>query len=133
MERTRLPLVGLFEWAAAAACVLAVLVAAAAVSREFRHVQPMVSVNAEGASAPMVPANLRPGAIAVSELVLPDGKRLRVGEPAAALDLLGPRAQSAPTATERDDAGQRESRTYRYAGMEFVVVTRNDAIIAIYR
>ena len=87
---------------------------------------------AEG-QAPIAPPNLRAGAISVPELVLPDGKRLTRGGPVAPLSALGPRAQSGPTAIERIGDGQRESRTYRYAGMEFVVVTAGDQIMAIYR
>ena len=67
------------------------------------------------------------------ELVLPDGKRLNRGGPASVLTTLGPRAQTGLTAIERVGAIQRESRTFRYAGMEFVVVTADEQIIAIYR
>ena len=85
------------------------------------------------AQAPSAPANLHAGAISVPELVLPDGKRLTRGSPANVLTALGPRAQTGLTAIERLGDGQRESRTFRYAGMEFVVVTADDQILAIYR
>ena len=133
MESIRFRFAGLVEWAAAAAVVLGVLVAIAGLAGEFRNVGPVVRVNAEGAQAPIAPANLRPGAISVPELVLPDGKRVTRGGPGSALTALGPRAQTGPTAIERTATGQRESRTYRYAGMEFVVVTAGDQILAIYR
>jgi hypothetical protein len=133
MEGIRLRLLDLVEWVAAAACVLAVLVAALSFSGEFRHVRAVVPVNAAAARTSIVPANLRPGAISVPELVLPDGKRITRGESSSTLAMLGARAQSEPTAIERDASGERESRTFRYAGMEFVVVTARGNIIAIYR
>lgn len=133
MEGTRRRFVALVEWVAAAACVLAVLVAVDGVTRQLRIVRPVVAVIAEEAEAPIVPASMRPGAIAVPEVVLPDGKRLVRGEAAATLDILGPHAQSGPSAFERQDGGQRESRVYRYAGLEFVVVIAEDKIVAIYR
>ena len=133
MESIRFRFVGLMEWAAAAALVLGVLVVIAGLAGEFRNVGPVVRVNAEGGQAPIVPANLHPGAISVPELVLPDGQRLTRGGSASTLAALGPRAQSGPTAIERTPTGQRESRAYRYAGMEFVVVTTGDQIVAIYR
>ena len=133
MESVRLRLVGLVEWVAAAACVFVVLAVAAGVARELRGVEPIAPVRAAEAQAPIAPANLHAGAISVPELVLPDGKRLARGGPASVLAALGPRAQTGLTATERLGDTQRESRTYRYAGMEFVVVTADDQILAIYR
>jgi hypothetical protein len=133
MEGTRLRLVGLVEWVAAAACVLGVLAVAAGVARELRSVQPIAPVKAAEAQPPLAPANLHPGAISVPELVLPDGKRLTRGGPASLLTALGQHAQTGLTAIERFGDTQRESRTYRYAGMEFVVVTAGDQILAIYR
>ena len=133
MEGIRFRLVGFLEWIVAAACVLAVLMVAATLTRDLRNVQPVVNVKAAEGQAPIAPPNLRAGAISVPELVLPDGKRLTRGGPVAPLSALGPRAQSGPTAIERIGDGQRESRTYRYAGMEFVVVTAGDQIVAIYR
>jgi hypothetical protein len=134
MEGIRLRLVGLVEWVAAAACVLLVLGVAAMATRELRTARPMMmQVKAAAALAPVAPASLRAGAISVPEIVLPDGKRLTRGGPASVLAALGPRAQIGLTAIERVGNSQRESRTYRYAGMEFVVVTGDDQIIAIYR
>jgi hypothetical protein len=133
MERIRPRIIGFAEWAAAAACVLAVLILVAGVAREFRIVRPIVAVNAAPARTQIIPADLRPGAISVPELVLPDGKRLAIGDPAATLAMLGPLAQSGPVVVERLVTGQRESRTYRYAGMDFVVVTSSDRIVAMYR
>ena len=133
MEGIRLRLVGLVEWAAAAACVLIALVVISTATREFRTVDPMMKVTAAEAQPPAAPANLRAGAISIPELVLPDGKRLTRGGPASTLAALGPHAQNGPTAIERTGGGHRESRAYRYAGMDFVVVTADDQIIAIYR
>jgi hypothetical protein len=133
MEGIRPRLVGLVEWVAAAACVFLVLLVAANLTRELRSVRPIVQVRAAEAHAPIAPANLRAGAISVPELVLPDGKRLIRGGPGSLLSALGPRAQTGPTAIERVGLIQRESRVYRYAGMEFVVLTANDQIVAIYR
>jgi len=135
MEGIRLRLLDLVEWVAAAACVLAVLLAMAVASagRQFVNVRPVIPVNAASARPAIVPANLRPGAILVPDLVLPDGKRISTGQPASSLDALGPLADTGPASTERDADGQRDSRSYRYAGMEFVVVTANDRIVAIYR
>ena len=132
MDGIRPRLVGLIEWAAAAVCVLGMLIVGAGAYREVRQVQPIVPVNAEAAHAPVAPANLRPGSTSVPELILPDGKRLVRGSPASALTQLGPRAQNGPTAIERTATGQRESRAFRYAGMEFVVVTADDTILAIF-
>lgn len=133
MDGIRPRLLGLVEWLAAAGCVFVTVVAVASLSREVRHVRPIVPVKAEAARPPLAPGGLRPGAIAVPELILPDGKILSTGQSASTLGLLGPRAQSGPTEVERDGSGERQSRTYRYAGMEFVVVTANDEIVAIYR
>jgi hypothetical protein len=133
MEAIRLRLVGLIEWVAAATCVFAVLAVAASVARELRSVQPIAPVRAAEAQAPIAPANLHSGAISVPELVLPDGKRLIRGGRANLLTTLGSRAQTGLTAIERLGNTQRESRTFRYAGMEFVVVTADDQILAIYR
>jgi hypothetical protein len=134
MESIRLRLLGFVEWVAAAACVLVVLAAVAGVTRQIHIVRPVVPVIAEEARPAIVPAGLRPGAIAVPELILPDGQRLAVGEPAALpLASLGARAQSEPAAFERDGIRLRESRIFRYAGLEFVIVTEGDRIVAIYR
>ena len=133
IEGTRFRLVGLIEWLVAAGCVLAVLVAGAVLTGEFEHVRPIIPVLAGAATAPVAPANLRPGSILVPELVLPDGKRLQVHAAASTLAMLGPQAQSSTASWDRLDDTTREARTYRYAGLEFVVVTAHDEIVAIYR
>lgn len=133
MERTRVRLVEFVEWLVAAACVAAGLMIVAALAGDVHRVTPVVPVIAGAATAPAVPANVLPGSISVPELVLPDGKLLKVGTAAATLDGLGPQALAGPMAIDRTDAGERESRAYRYSGMEFFVVTANDTIIAIYR
>ena len=133
MERTRFRLVGLIEWLVAAACVIAALVTAAVVSGEFAHVRPLVRVIAAAAAAPVVPAHVRPGSVSVPELLLPDGKRFQVHDPVSVLSGLPAQAQDGPTTVEHLTDGAREVRSYRYGGVEFVVVTANDEIVAIYR
>jgi hypothetical protein len=133
LEGTRFRLVGLIEWVIAAGCVCGVVMCGAIVAAEFRSVRPIVPVIAGAADARVISAaNVRPGAVSVPELVLPDGRRLTVGASASLVDAFAP-AQSGPTVYERAEQGQRESRTYRYAGMEFVVVTAADRVIAIFR
>jgi len=132
MEGIRFRLVGLIEWLLAAVCVVVLLAVGAGVAGEFRSVRPVIPVIAGAAQLQIVPADLRPGAVAVPMLTMPDGKTITLGAPAASLAVLGPGAVS-HAAFERGDAGQRESRTYHYAGMEFVVVTADDKIVAIFR
>jgi hypothetical protein len=133
MEATRFRLVGLLEWLIAAACALVVLVGGAAMSGEFQRVRPVMPVIAGAVTAPVVPANVPPGAISIPELVLADGKVLTVGMPSSALGMLGPLALAGPVTIDRIDSDERESRLCRYAGLEFVVVTVNGGIVAIYR
>ena len=130
VEGTRFRLVGLIEWVIAAAAVVCLLAVGSVVSREFRSVRPVMPVIARAA---VFPALARPGAVSVPMLILPDGRTLTVGDPESSLDVLGPRAESAPAAFERFDSGQRELRTYQYAGMDFMVVTVADKIVAIFR
>jgi hypothetical protein len=133
MEGTRFRLVGLLEWAIAAAAVVGLLAVGSVVFDDFRSVRPVVPVIAGAARSAVFPALARPGAVSVPMLVLPDGRTLTVGDAESTLDFLGPRAQSAPAAFERFDSGQRELRTYRYSGMDFMVVTVADKIVAIFR
>ena len=134
VEGTRFRLVGLLEWVIAAAAVVCLLAVGSVVSREFSGVRPvMMPVIAGAARAAVFPALARPGAVSVPMLILPDGRTLTVGDPESSLDVLGPRAESAPAAFERFDTGQRELRTYQYAGMDFMVVTVADKIVAIFQ
>jgi len=133
VEGTRFQLVGLLEWVIAAALVVAMLAVGSVVSRDFRSVRPVVPVIAGAARSAVFPALARPGAVAVPMLVLPDGRTIKVGDPESALEFLGTRAESAPAAFERFDSGQRELRTYQYSGMDFMVVTVADKIVAIFR
>jgi hypothetical protein len=129
VEGTRFRLVGLIEWVIAAGFVVGLLAVGAAVLGDFRAVRPVVPVIAGASVAPVVPASVRSGSVSVPLLVLPDGKTLTTGAPTASLDALG----HGETAFERTTAGQRETRAYRYAGMEFVVVIADDKIVAIFR
>jgi hypothetical protein len=133
VEGTRFQLVGLLEWLIAAAAVVGLLAVGNVVSRDFRSVRPVVPVIAGAARSALFSALARPGAVSVPILVLPDGRTLAVGDPESALEFLGARAESAPAAFERLDSGQRELRTYQYAGMDFMVVTVADKIVAIFR
>jgi hypothetical protein len=133
VEKTRFRLAGLVEWVIAAGAVIGLLAAGAAVYGDFRTVRPVVRVIAGSASRPIVPAGIRPGAVYVPLLVLPDGKTVNVDAPASTLSALGAEALVAPAAFERTDEGPRESRSYRYAGMEFVVVLAEDKIVSIFR
>jgi hypothetical protein len=130
VERTRYRLVGLIEWLIAAGSVAALLAAAAAVFGDVRTVRPVIPVIAGAAATPIVPAGVRSGAISVPLLVLPDGLMLEVGAPASSL---GPLGRSATSAFEQTATAQRETRTYHYAGMEFMVVIAHDRIVAIFR
>lgn len=132
VEGTRFRLVGLIEWLLAAGCVVGLLAIGAAVSGEFRGVRPIIPVFAGAAQPQIVPADVRSGAVSVPLLTMPDGKTLAVGAPASTLDDLGPKATSR-VGFERLDIGQRETRTYRYSGMEFIVVVADDTIVAIFR
>jgi len=80
----------------------------------------------------VVPAGIHSGAVSVPMLVLPDGRTLLVGDPASSVDVLKSQPAS-PVTLERGDTGQQASRTYHIAGMEFVVVTADDRIVAIFR
>ena len=129
MVETRFRLVGLIEWVIAAGSVAGLLVVGAAIFGDFRSVRPVIPVIAGAAAVPIVPAGVRSGSVSVPLLVLPDGKSLAVGAPTSSLDPLG----TVESAFERTTAGQRETRAYRYAGMEFVVVIADDKIVAIFR
>ena len=133
MERTRVRLVALSEWLVAAACVAGAMAAAGVFAGEFRSVRAVVPVIAGAAPVAVAPPQLHPGAIALPLLVLPDSKELTVGSPVSVLDTLGPFAQDGPTVTERDGGKVRETRRYRYGGVDFVAVTAGDRIIALYR
>src|SRR6476469_936570 len=88
VEKTRLRLVGLVEWAIAAGAVIGLLAAGAVVYGDFRTVRPVVRVIAGSASHPIVPAGVRPGAVSVPLLVLPDGQTVKVGALASSLNRL---------------------------------------------
>jgi hypothetical protein len=133
VEVTRVRLVGLVEWAIAASAVAGVLGAGAVIYGDLRSVKPVVRAIAGAAARPVIPAGLRSGAVSVPLLVLPDNSTLKVGAPASALEVLGAAALAAPVAFERTDEGPRESRSYRYAGMDFVVVVAADKIVSIFR
>lgn len=132
VEGTRFRLVGLLEWLLAAGCVVGLLAVGAVISGEFRNVRPIVPVLAGAAQPQIIPADIRPGAVSVPLLTMPDGKTLAVGAPASTLDALGPKASSR-VGFERLDIGQRETRTYRYSGIEFIVVVADDKIVAIFK
>jgi hypothetical protein len=132
VEGTRFRLVGLVEWLLAAGVVLGLLAAGAVASGEFQRVRPVVPVFAGAARPQIVPAGIRAGSVSIPMLALPDGRTLFVGGPASSLDVLHSKP-AAPVTLERSDAGQYESRTYHIAGMEFVVVTADDRIVAIFR
>jgi len=132
VEGTRFRLVGLIEWLLAAGCVVGLVAVGAVVSREFRGVRPIVPVLAGAAQPQIVPADVRPGAVSVPMLTMPDGKTVAVGAPASTLDALGPKAASR-VGFERLAIGQRETRTYRYSGVEFIVVIADDKIVAIFK
>jgi hypothetical protein len=129
MVETRFRLVGLIEWVIAAGSVVGLLAVGLAVFGDVRAVRPVMPVIAGAATVPIVPAGVRSGSVSVPLLVLPDGKSLAVGAPVATLDSLG----TGESAFERTPAGQRETRAYRYAGMEFVVVVADDKIVAIFK
>jgi len=133
VEVTRFRLIGLVEWAIAAGAVAGLLGTGAVIYGDLRTVKPVVRVIAGAAPTPVTPAGLRSGAVSVPLLVLPDNSTLRVGAPASSLDALGAAALAAPVAFERTDEGQWESRTYRYEGMDFVVVVEADRIVSIFR
>ena len=133
VEVTRFRLVGLVEWAIAAGAVAGLLAVGAVIYGDLRTVKPVVRVIAGAAARPVIPAGIRSGAVSVPLLVLPDNLTLRVGAAASSLDVLGAAALTAPVAFERTDEGQRESRSYRYAGMDFVVVVAADKIVSIFR
>ncbi len=133
MDGTRLRLFALVEWFLAAACVAGVLAVAGVLSRDVARVRPVVPVIAGPAPSDIVPASLKPGAISVPIVVLPDGKQLQVGEAEAALDGLGPYAEDGTPEVEKDQDSNRVTRRYRYAGMDFVAVSSGGRIVAIYR
>jgi hypothetical protein len=133
MKGTRLRLVEVVEWLVAAGCVLALVAIGAILSRDVPGVRPVIPVLAGAPTAPAVPSNIWPGAISVPELLLPDGQRFGVGEPASRLTVLDVQAQSGPTIVERSPQGVRESRIYRFASMDFAIVVAGDRIVAIYR
>src|SRR3954470_11255705 len=132
VEGTRFRLVGLVEWLLAAGVVIGLLAGGAVATGEFQRVRPVVPVIAGAARPQIVPAGLHAGAVSVPMLALPDGRTLLVGDPASRLAVLNSKP-AAPVTLERSDTGQHESRTYHIAGMEFVVVTADDRIIAIFR
>jgi hypothetical protein len=133
MEAAPPRLTALVEWLAAAVCVAGAVLVLGGASHGFRGVRPVEPVIAGAAPSPIIPAGLRPGSIAVPLVVLPDGKQLSVGSPVASLERLGPLAQDGPTVTEKAGAETTEARTYRYAGLQFVVVVEGQRIAAIYR
>jgi hypothetical protein len=132
VEGTRFRLVRLVEWLLAAGVVLGLLAVGAVAAGEFQRVRPVVPVFAGAARPQIVPAGIHPGAVSIPMLVLPDGRTLLVGDPASSLDVLHSKP-AAPVSLARSDTGQYESRTYHIAGMEFVVVTADDRIAAIFR
>jgi hypothetical protein len=132
VEGTRFRLVGLVEWLLAAGLVIGLLALGAVASGEFQRVRPVVPVIAGAARAQVVPAGIHSGAVSVPMLVLPDGRTLLVGDPASSVAILKSQPAS-PVTLEHGATGQQASRTYHIAGMEFVVVTADDRIVAIFR
>ncbi|OFW14325.1 MAG: hypothetical protein A3H29_06165 [Acidobacteria bacterium RIFCSPLOWO2_02_FULL_67_21] len=124
MEVTRVRFQPVVEWAAAAACVMALLAVGSLVVREFRTLSAATPLAArEALPAISVPAAVPSRAVSVPMLLLADGKEIRVGDSlSAVVTHLGREAEAGPETVDRSVHGDRMTRFYRYAGTQFVLV-----------
>jgi hypothetical protein len=128
MEVARARFGSLLEWALAAACALALLVAGSWTLRELHHAPvPVVPVSAEGMSEPastvLPPAAVPPRAVSVPLLLLSSGSELRVGElESTAAGKLRPGWRAAEDSLERAPHGTRITRAYDDGARRFMVV-----------
>jgi hypothetical protein len=140
MAATRVRLAPVLEWVCAAAIIGGALAAFLGVAREFQDVSAVAAVMATTGPVPEAPPVLAPRAVSVPMLLLADGKEIRIGERASAVEeKLGRRAQVGSETVERDGATERITRLYSYAGTPFALVFQasrvqsDPLVIAIYR
>jgi hypothetical protein len=124
MEATRARFGSAIEWVLAAAFIIAVVVVASIIVREFRTMSASMPVIAREAQAPAaVPAGVPARAVSVPVLLLPSKKEVRVGDTFSAVAArLGRDAEIGSQAAERSRFGERLTRFYEIAGTRFVLV-----------
>jgi hypothetical protein len=133
----RLPFRSIVEWVAAAAVSMAMVLVVAVLVRDARTFQAAVPLDASAPTPPAVPAGVPPRAVSVPLLFLPEGITLRVGDPAAEVELrLRGKADLTAEAWDRMEGRERVIRSYTLAGTRFVLVVEGDddspRVMAIY-
>jgi hypothetical protein len=123
MEATRVRFESLFEWAVAAAFIVAILAAGSVVVREFRTVTGTPVIAREPVQLSEAPAGVPSRAVSVPMLLLPGGTEVHVGDPLATIaSRLGKQAAVGPDVVEPAPTGQRLTRAYARDGAEFILV-----------
>ena len=125
MQARRVRYESILEWALAAAGIVAMLSLGSIVTRELQTVSAVMPVIAREAPAPAIaaPAGVPSRAVSVPVLLLSDGKEVRVGESLAQIaERLGRQAEAGLQSIERALHGERLTRSYEYAGTQFVLV-----------
>jgi hypothetical protein len=115
----------ILEWVLAAACLVGLLAVGSLAMREFRSVSAVLPVIAREAPARTVstPAGVPSRAVSVPVLLLADGKEVRVGETLSQIaQRLGREAEAGLQSIERAVYGERLTRFYEHAGVQFVLV-----------
>jgi hypothetical protein len=140
MDASRVRFVAIVEWAVAAAAIVAAVALVSFTEREVRTVTAVTPVSAREATESLVPppAAIPPGAISVPMLLLSDGTRIYIGEPASEV-AARLKTEAAPPSVERALKGERVTRTYDEAGIRFRLVfelsdgATEPRVAAIYR
>jgi hypothetical protein len=124
MKATRTRFESFIEWAVAAAFIVALAGVASVVVREFRTMNAVTPVSARETIPPSAPpAGIPSRAVSVPILLLSDGKEIRVGDSFRNVAArLGRQAEVGPAMVERAPIGERQTRSYDYAGSQFILV-----------
>lgn len=124
MKATRMRFESFIEWAVAGALIAAMLGVGSVVVREFRTVNAVTPVIAHETVDPStVPVGVPSRAVSVPILLLPDGKEVRVGDSLAAVaSRFGRQVEVGSQMVDRAPNGERQTRFYEHAGMQFILV-----------
>jgi hypothetical protein len=114
---------GAAEWLVALAFLIATVIVAALIVREMRTVRTAPSPSAVPPSRDQPAAIIPQGTISVPSLLLPDGRKVRVGDTLEEVtSLLGPSCQAAVDVVEEGSLGIRITRSCDHAGTRFLLV-----------
>ena len=124
MDATRRRFGSLVEWLFAASAAAGAVTIISLALHEFRNVQAVVPVIAEGALEAVPPiAGIPAGVVRVPLLLLSDKRVVRLGQRLTEVAAhLGSAAQLVSESFEETSTGRRITRTYNDVGVQFVLV-----------